>query len=98
MITQPIEMWRVLSVEGIRLLTNLFNVIWDIIPQDIIWDSLKARSISQRYIEAIWDMYDRVSLTFKHRWVQQSLFQLSRPRSGINTKPFYLYGHYEINF
>ena len=34
---------------------------YDSIPRGIKWDSLKARGISQRYIEVIRDMYDRVS-------------------------------------
>ena len=34
---------------------------YDSIPRCVIWDSLKARGISSVYIEAIWDMYDRVS-------------------------------------
>ena len=34
---------------------------YDSIPRDIAWDSLKARGMSQCYIEAIRDMYDRVS-------------------------------------
>ena len=34
---------------------------YDSIPQGVIWDSLKARGISSMYIEAIRDMYDRVS-------------------------------------
>ena len=35
---------------------------YDSIPRGIVWDSLKANGISQRYIEAIQDMYDRVSI------------------------------------
>ena len=34
---------------------------YDSIPRSIVWDSLKNRGISQRYIEVIQDMYDRVS-------------------------------------
>ena len=34
---------------------------YDSIIERIIWDSLKARGISSRYIEAIWDMYDKIS-------------------------------------
>ena len=34
---------------------------YDSISRSIVWDSLKGRGISQRYIEAILDMYDRVS-------------------------------------
>ena len=34
---------------------------YDNIPRRIVWDSLKDRGISQRYIEAIQGMYDRVS-------------------------------------
>ena len=34
---------------------------YDSIPRRVIWDSLKARGISSVYIEAIQDMYDRVS-------------------------------------
>ena len=34
---------------------------YDSIPRGIIWDSIKARGISQMYIEAIWDIYDRLS-------------------------------------
>ena len=34
---------------------------YDSIPQHIIWDSLKARGISLRYIEILRDMYDSVS-------------------------------------
>ena len=34
---------------------------YDSITRGIIWDGLKARGISQRYIEVIRDMYDRVS-------------------------------------
>ena len=35
--------------------------VYDSIPRSSIWDSLKNRSISQRYIEIIQDMYNRVS-------------------------------------
>ena len=34
---------------------------YDSIPRSIVWDSLKGRGISLRYIEAIQDIYDRVS-------------------------------------
>ena len=34
---------------------------YDNIPRSIVWDSLKNRVISRRYIELIQDMYDRVS-------------------------------------
>ena len=34
---------------------------YDSISRGIIWDSLKARGISQRDIEVIRDMYDRVA-------------------------------------
>ena len=34
---------------------------YDSIPRSIVWDSLKNRGISQRYIEVIQDMYDKVS-------------------------------------
>ena len=34
---------------------------YDSIPRSIVWDSLKNRGISRRYIEVIQDMYDRVS-------------------------------------
>ena len=40
---------------------NLENA-YDSIPRRIIWDSFKARGILPRYIEAIWDMYDRASV------------------------------------
>ncbi|XP_057518351.1 uncharacterized protein LOC130799266 [Amaranthus tricolor] len=38
---------------------------YDRIPRSIIWDNLKNRGISRRYIEVIQDMYDRVS-TYIH--------------------------------
>ena len=34
---------------------------YDSIPRSIVWDSLKNRGLSRRYIEVIHDMYDRVS-------------------------------------
>ena len=34
---------------------------YDSIPQNIVWDSLKNRGMSRRYIEVIHDIYDRVS-------------------------------------
>ena len=34
---------------------------YDSIPRSIIWDSLKNRGISRKYIEVIQDMYDKVS-------------------------------------
>ena len=33
---------------------------YDSIPRSIVWDSLKNRGISRRYIEEIQEMYDRV--------------------------------------
>ena len=33
---------------------------YDSIPRSIVWDSLKNRGISRRYIKVIQDMYDRV--------------------------------------
>ena len=35
--------------------------VYDSIPRRTIWDSLKARGISSVHIEAIRDIYDRVS-------------------------------------
>ena len=34
---------------------------YDSIQQSVVWDSLKGEGISQRYIDVIQDMYDRVS-------------------------------------
>ena len=34
---------------------------YDTIPRRNVWDSLKNRGISRRYVEEIQDMYDRVS-------------------------------------
>ena len=34
---------------------------YDSIPRSIVWDSLKGRDVSQRYIEAIQDMCGRLS-------------------------------------
>ena len=38
---------------------------YDSIPRRIIWDSLKAKGISLRYIEVIQDMYDNVSINIQ---------------------------------
>ena len=38
---------------------------YDSIPRRFIWESLKARGISSVYIEAIGDMYDRVSTSIQ---------------------------------
>ena len=46
------------------------------IPQDVIWDSLKARGISSVYIETIRDMYDRVSTNI------QTLVGITEPFPG----------------
>lgn len=35
---------------------------YDIIPRGVIWDGLKARGISQRYIEVMQHIYDRASM------------------------------------
>ena len=64
---------------------------YDSIPQDILWDSLKARGISQRCIEAIRDMYVRVLTNIhtlvgitKHFQVKVGLHQ------GSTLSPFIL--------
>ncbi|XP_057544003.1 uncharacterized protein LOC130823399 [Amaranthus tricolor] len=38
---------------------------YDSIPRRVIWDSIKARAISSVYIEAIRDMFDRVSINIQ---------------------------------
>ena len=38
---------------------------YDSIPWDIVWDSFKARGISQSYIETIRNMYNRVSTNIR---------------------------------
>ena len=38
---------------------------YDSIPRCIVWDSLKNRGISRRYIEVIKGMYDRVSTNIR---------------------------------
>ena len=46
---------------------------YDSIPRRVIWDGLKARGISSVYIEAIRNMYDRVSTNI------QTLVGITKP-------------------
>ena len=54
------EKYRELKKDLHLVFINLEKA-YDSIPRSIVWDSLKNRGISRRYIEVILDMYDRVS-------------------------------------
>ena len=54
---------------------------YDSIPRGIVWDSLKANGISQRYIEAIQDMYDRVSINI---YTKVEIIECLKVKIGMN--------------
>ena len=76
--TKAIHILRAL-VEKYREQKKNFHMVYidmekafDSIPRGIIWDSLKTRGISQSYIKAIRDMYNRVSTNIQTSMGQHS--------------------------
>ena len=74
---------------------------YDSIPRRIIWDSLKAKGISLRYIEVIQDMYDNASTNIQTPVGISEFFPVKvglHQGPGVSTKSFHFYDHYGIDF
>ena len=90
---QPLRLimlkYRELKKELHRVFIN-FEKAYDNISRRIIWDSLKARGISLMYIEAIRDIYDRISTKTQTPVGMTEPFPVkSRTASGFGTKSFH---------